>query len=519
MLSDADEQRGRKKIKLCDDDIKELGKCGGSYRVMEKALKIGIKTAGGNPNDYVISKTTLCGTLNQFQTIETSNNLEEIACDNEKPLILFDGKKFTKINQKHVGKDSRMVAICHTENIDYALGLPILASGHARSYANELIGLCKIHILINRVIGLVCDATVVNTGESGGVCALFEREIEREILNILCRHHIQELLLSSAMTAALGAVKAPTVTLFDLLKENWPAIKDRGFQYVPCDESVFAPPDMHDLYIDAKETLLKHSKSNQIRDDYAELIDLCLKFFGIRTKKSFMVPGSISRARWMAKAIYGIKMYLFRNELDMEPVFERNLLKFAVFVTVIYCKYWNRCSSVFDAPVNDLLLIADLQKYSIENEIIATSVSNTLRIHLWYLGEELVILALFSMKVTNQDKNRMRVKFTSNEYPGRSVNSLRLKNYADGNELPDMVTGRSGFLFSILDLDSSFLEEEAETWSNQPSYKKARQLIENLIVVVNDTAERALGKATNIIQNQKARSEARLQNMFSSLYS
>lgn len=205
------------------------------------------------------------------------------------------------------------------------------------------------------------------------------------------------------MTAALGVSEAPTINKFDLLREEWPGIKRRGFQYDPCEEDVLNSQQLQDLYDDARKTLLNHAMSAHIRDDYAELTDLCLKFFGIRTKKSFMVPGSISRARWMAKAIYGMKMYLFRRELDLEPSFEMNLLQFSLFVALVYCKYWNRCTKAFDAPINDLMLIADLQKYSIENEIIANSVLTTLFNHLWYLGEELIVLSVFSEKVSIED--------------------------------------------------------------------------------------------------------------------
>lgn len=119
--------------------------------------------------------------------------MDQISSSDEKAIILFDGKKFAKINAKHVGVDSRMVALCHTQTKEVALGLPILESGHAQSYVNELIGLCENYNLTNRVVGLECDTTNVNTGEFGGVCTLFEAETEQGVLNIACRHHVHEL--------------------------------------------------------------------------------------------------------------------------------------------------------------------------------------------------------------------------------------------------------------------------------------------------------------------------------------
>lgn len=505
-----------KRIKLSDEAIEQLAKCGGSYRVLEKALAIGIKAAGGNPNDFAISTTSLCDHFNKFRSVAKSENSGEIASSNEKAIILFDGKKFPKINARHVGKDSRMVVVCHTKNKDFVLGMPILSSGHAKTHADELIGLCENHNLTHRTVGLLFDTEPVNTGHIGGVCALFEKGTEREVLHLECRHHIYEVLLSAAMKNSFGVSDAPTLNTFDLLREEWPKLQDRGFQYEPCEEDILNSLNLQDLYDDARETLINHAKSKHIRDDYAELTDLCLKFFGVQTKKPFMVPGSVSRARWMARGIYGMKMYLFRRELDLEPRFEANLLQFALFVSLIYCKYWNRCTNVFDAPVNDLSLIADLQKYSIENEEIANVVLNNLWNHLWYLGEELAVLSLFSDKVSVDDKNRMRVKLLSNQYPPRSKNSLKLEKFIDGTELPDLVTERSRFLLSILEIELSFLNINAATWKNNPTFKKAKREAEGLIIVVNDLAERTLGKASTIIQNQKARSEARFQNMISS---
>lgn len=398
------------KIQICDADLDKLSKCGGSFREMEKALSIGIKAAGGDPKNFAVSKANLCKRMNNHRASVKSHNLDEIASGHEKVMLLFDGKKFAKINEKHVGKDSRMVAVCHTQAKDVALGLPVLESSQAQAYVKELIEFCEKFNLRNRVVGLVCDTTATNTGGSNGVLTVFEDEIKTNVLNILCRHHIQELNLSSAMRAALGEIEAPTITLFETLKVAWPRIKERGYQYQQCEQPILNTPSLRSLYNNAKKTLVGHAKSKHIRDDYAELNDLCLKFFGIKTHKGFMVPGSISKARWMAKAIYALKVYLFRYELDLDDEFVNDLMEFALFVTIIYCKHWNRSVNALDAPSNDLTLIKELQQYSNHNRLIANAVLNSFFNHLWYLGEELIALAFFSDKVSIEDKNRMRIK-------------------------------------------------------------------------------------------------------------
>lgn len=508
-----------RKIQLTDNQMKQLSKCGGSFRTMEKVLSIGIEIAGGNPKDYSISKTSLCDTLSGLRSDNTNSILEHIASSNEKIVIQFDEKKFAKINAKHVGKDSRLVVLCHTPTKDVALGLPILESGDAESITTEIIEFCENYNLTSRVIGLACDTTNVNTGEHNGVCVRSERALGKDLFKFTCRHHISEVLLSSAFYSSFGGIAAPTITIFDQLKVEWLQIKKRGCQYTPCDQWILDSHDLRRFYNDAKETLLNHSKSKFIRDDYAELNDLCLKLLGIDTGKTFMVPGSVSKARWMAKAIYGIKMYLFREELDIEPEFQTQLLQFSLFVTLIYCKYWNRCTIAFDAAVNDLLLINELEAYTNHNEIIANSVLNSFRNHLWYLGEELAVLSIFSDKVSLENKNRMRLQLTSSILPIRSENSVKLRDYVDGIELPDLLSHRSRFLFSTLELETDFCHERAETWNKNSSYKKAKELIKRLAVVVNDEAERALGKANTLIRCQKVRSEERFQKRFVSLYS
>lgn len=507
------------KIPLAATELKNLSKCGGSYRTMEKVLSIGIRAAGGDPDKFSISKASLCGQLSNLRASETSTVQQTISSSNRKVLIHFDEKKFLKINKKHLGKESRCVVICHTETNDFALGLPILESGTAESINNEIVGLCENHGLMDRIIGLVCDTTAVNTGENHGILVKFQHDSGRDLLNITCRHHVYEVLLSAAFRTAFGQIDAPTITIFDQLKLEMPRISERGHRYRACNQRVLNSRHLRALYNNAKVTLTAHSKSRFIRDDYAELNDLCLKFMGIRTEKLFMVPGSVSKARWMAKVIYAIKMFLFRDELELDEDFLFELLEFCLFAVVVYCKYWNQCTVAIDAAVNDLSFLEDLRAYSHYNENIANSVLNSFQNHFWYFGEELVVMSIFSDKVSIEEKNRMRLSLLSDVVPPRSNNSIRLKNYNDDMELPDMLTERSRFLFSILDIDSRFCTKAAETWKYDPRYKKAKKLVQDLVIVVNDSAESALSRAETIIQNQKARSELRFQNMFLSLFS
>jgi len=60
----------------------------------------------------------------------------------------------------------------------------------------------------------------------------------------------------------------------------------------------------------------------QPREDYLELLRLCLIFLGggsDGTDIQFRAPGAMHHARWMAKAIYALKIVLFQDQLTDCP--------------------------------------------------------------------------------------------------------------------------------------------------------------------------------------------------------
>ncbi|KAG0724116.1 hypothetical protein GWK47_041303 [Chionoecetes opilio] len=69
---------------------------------------------------------------------------------------------------------------------------------------------------------------------------------------------------------------------------------------------------------------------------------LSVAYLGGGVPTSFRAPGAYHMARWMAKAIYAVKIMLFHDQLEMS---RRELggirLSFVFFVTMVYAKYWN----------------------------------------------------------------------------------------------------------------------------------------------------------------------------------
>jgi len=106
-----------------------------------------------------------------------------------------------------------------------------------------------------------------------------------------------------------------------------------------------------------------------------------------------MRPGALHRARWMARVIYAIKMYLFRNQFRLTTKELTGLKRFTTFTAVLYIKAWFRVSSAIEAPAGDLSFPKGLASFP--DIVVAKDTRKKMANHLWYLSEELAWLAPF----------------------------------------------------------------------------------------------------------------------------
>jgi len=104
--------------------------------------------------------------------------------------------------------------------------------------------------------------------------------------------------------------------LFSHFKDFWPHIDQDSFCTAAEDENlaVMIAAWKDDVIMFALGQLEKF----QPRDDYCELLELAIIFLGGTPPRGirFRYPGTIHRARWMARAIYSIKMWLFRKQYE-----------------------------------------------------------------------------------------------------------------------------------------------------------------------------------------------------------
>jgi hypothetical protein len=302
-----------------------------------------------------------------------------------------------------------------------------------------------------------------------------------------------ELLLAAAFHKTLGGCCGPDVLLFKRFREQWATIDKTNFQAGSSDE-----------YVEDKVCLVRqdvlsfayaHLQIQQVRDDYREFLELSVIFLGgvpIRGTR-FLAPGGIHHARWLSKALYAIKMWMFRSQLKLTEREVTGLRDLAVFCVRIYLKAWFTAPLVLHAPYNDFQLMNSLDQYSSVHPEISAATIKKLLLHLWYLSEELVPLAFFDDRVSSSTKQLMVTALRS---PSRHSARKRFTTDFSAFSQPDklleqFVTSKSTTFFERLNLPTTFLSKDPAIWEQDDDFTRARDTAKSL-QVVNDCAERGL---------------------------
>jgi len=112
---------------------------------------------------------------------------------------------------------------------------------------------------------------------------------------------------------------------------------------------------------------------------------------------SLWTPGAFHHARWIAKAIYSINIFLFHQHFFLTVNKTRNFKELALFVSLVYVRFWHQAPLLIQAPLNDILLIEKLTKYP--NTAVAQAASTVFCWHLWYFSKMLVGLSFFDERI------------------------------------------------------------------------------------------------------------------------
>ena len=101
-----------------------------------------------------------------------------------------------------------------------------------------------------------------------------------------------------------------------------------------------------------------------MRDDQLELIELSIIFFrGDKEKKlKIRPPGAMHQARWMARAIYSLKICLLQSHFKISMMEKQAMRDVCLFIVTVYVKPWLGCSLAVKAPYQDLCFFENFER-------------------------------------------------------------------------------------------------------------------------------------------------------------
>ena len=452
------------------------------------------RAQGVNPEELALNKWTINRSRRSYRAQVMEDLQAEFCKSVHGPIVVhWDGKLLPDLMGpgKHEKVD-RLPIIVSTSCQEQLLNVPKLpnASGHAT--ADAVVASLENWRLTDQVKAMSFDTTASNTGVRGGAAVLIQEKLARDLLFLPCRHHIFEIVLSDVFQYLFGPSSGPDIPIFKRFKGTWSTIcRNRPEEGILDEETAVIFAEHQDVKTGALNFALEAVQQDHDRDDFREFLELTIIYLGGVPPRGIriMAPGAMHQARWMAKAIYGLKVFMFRSQFNLTVRETKALRLLNLFVTLVYAEAWFRSPHVLEAPLNDLNFFKKIRYFANIDEKTSTVAAKAMGRHTWYLGEELVALAFFDSRVPSDIKRKM-AEALKNGAEGRAPKRPQLVDPASLS-LSELVTGRTKIFFEILDVQLRWLEKEPDDWTTNSSYQAAKKAASSL-AVVNDRAERGV---------------------------
>lgn len=436
---------------------------------------------GFDVNDVVISRSTLQRERKVLRK-KIAEDIKQSFSVGTPLTVHWDGKIMEDLTGNE--KTERLPILVSGDGNSKLLAVPKLTSGKGGEVAKAVVESLYDWNLQENVQAMCFDTTASNTGNKQGACIGIETMLERRLLSLACRHHINEIIISDVFNKCHNLSTGPDILLFKRFQNSWDTIDKEKYE-------------SHQNNLPDKESIVKFCKEqlekSHSRADYRELLEITIIYLGDTPARGvhFRRPGALHRARWMARVLYSIKIVLFKTQFKMTKKEQSGMERFARYAVLFYVQNWFSAPFATTAPRTDLEYLQQLQKY--DDKELSTAASKALCRHLWYLNEELVSLAFFDSDVSTEMKREMidSLKKIGPEIPDKRIALDFQDTSIPEKTLANFVTNNSRSFFEKLSLSSTFLEFDPSEWNDNDDYKKAKEYVSKMNVV-NDNAERAV---------------------------
>lgn len=310
-----------------------LDKCKISDRDAIHIITACIEAASLSLDDFVLSRSSIKRAREHLRK-EGNNKIKSKLFDLNLDFVVihWDSKILPDITGK--ANVDRLPVVATAPSLEQLLGVPGLTSGTGLEISSAVYDNLQDWGLLDKIQAVVVDTTASNTGRLNGACVLLEQKLNRNILLLACRHHMYEDVLQGVFhETKLCVMSGPDIPIFKKFQKNWINISKKNFSTCLTDSYIY--DKLGGIAFDILDFAEKKVKEDFPRNDYREFLELIIIFLEGTLSKGiiFCQPGACYLARWMAKAIYCFKIYLFRHQVQLN---QRNL-PLKICVVLLLC--------------------------------------------------------------------------------------------------------------------------------------------------------------------------------------
>lgn len=479
-----------------------LDRCNISDRDAVRIVSATAEALGQDPQQLAISRSTVRNRRQKFrkERVQIIKNRFQNS-DLQGAVLHWDGKLLPDISKK--ANVERLAVLISCGDEEQLIGVPLMENNKGYTQAKAVFSEVEEWGAIEKIEAMCFDTTAVNTGRLRGTCVLLEQLFEKSLLYLACRHHILEVILKAVFDCKMGSTTGPQPDIFKRFQTGWSKIDKKKYKIGLDDEQV--KTNVNDLeQISSFLSAQLEKPRHQPREDYKEFLQLCLIFLGRIAPNmiSFKAPGAMHHARWMAKAIYSLKIFVFRGQFSLSDSEIDAIRSICLFIINVYVKVWFNAPNAAMAPNQDLQLLKILVNYEkIDGDISKVALSKLIN-HLWYLNPEQVAFAFFDKTLDKGIKINMAAKMLSFEQNSEEENieddrivkgKIALKeahSFLD-EEVDYFITQTTFNFFKRFNISTDFLYSDPDVWNQDPDFFKVQGIVKRFRVV-NDTAERGV---------------------------
>lgn len=307
--------------------------------------------------------------------------------------------------------------------------------------------------------------------------------------------------MKSFFDQKFGSTSGPNVPLFQRFQLAWPKLNLNNFK--PGIQDTKVSQHLNAFTECILTFCMTESNKIQCREDYREFLELVVIFLngtpscGI----SFRFPGAIHHARWMSKAIYCLKIFIFRQEYKLNKREYDSVAEICVFIVRCYVRPWFNAPNACFAPRQVLQFLLDLYAYKAIDQKLSEVTFKKYINHLWYLSPETIGFAFFDGNISDDSKIKMVQALKNDIDSNEDIDTINLEKrlYIQLNEIPSLmnnnieafISNKTLTFFKRFNINYNFIETLPSTWESNLEYIRGKEIVSKL-KVVNDTAERAV---------------------------